>query len=1440
MKDDEKVKSRPHAGQKKSPARALPAKRPTESQRIENGARPDQAEGKLRLTQFVVDHMSEAVFWVATGGRFVYVNEAACQFLGYSMAELLQMQIMDIAPDYTKAKWATHMRLLKQSGALVVESRYKKKSGTIFPLEVKFNSIQFEGKRYACGIAHDFSKRMRAEQALQEGEDNWRSLVMAIPDYIAVHDRDGKYLFLNHYADGFTEKDVIGQSIYDFISPESRPVFKFAMDEVQRTGKMQKFEFTGLGAHKEPKEYDEYLIPITNTRGETNIVALARDITERKQAEAALLETQDFMNNLLENAPMSIYVISADGKVILVNRAWEAQRHIQRETAIGSRQSDLFPSEMLRNFEENNRRVIDSAAPLVSEETVDDPDGRHYYHTVKFPLRDSAGLIDSVGGISMDITESRLLEDSLRESEVRYRDLVENSHELIYTHDLHGQLLSVNHIAALRLGHNPTALVGRNLGELMAPGQRPHFEDYLGRIQRKGSAEGEWVLQSITGESRFWEYHSTLRSDVRQGAYVRGMAHDITERKRAALRQEIINQVLHAAIGQLDLKVLAQSAVETIARITAYPHVCLALPEENGECWVVAGAAGRLAAEIGATYPIHQGVIGRAFKTGYRQWVRDILDDPSYVRDVSIKDAPLLRSEFVALVQRGDHFLGALNVESERVDAFDDQDVEMFQSLADVIALGVENARLYQEAQQEIAERKRAAEALRESHQLLTKSFAALQEAIFILDLNTTNVKDCNPAASHIFGYSHEEILGRTTAFLHVNDATLSEFRQALNKGIEEKGFLDQFEFRMKRKDGTIFPTEHSVIPIDDAEGKRSGWVSVVRDITDRKRAEEVSRESEERYRNLVENSLEGIGISQGNRVIFANQALVKMFGYATSEEFIQVPLLDHVAPASKPVIQERLKARKNRHPLSPHFEYKIIRKDGTIRDIEISIAETILGKTSVTQSTFRDITERKQAEEAMRESEARYRAVVEGVDDAIFVESTDARILDVNRRACEMFGYSHAEFLTKRVADLVPSNDYVITLNLRGSPTLPIHPIETVNVRANGEQFPIELNFRLQTLHGEQVLLVVGRDITERKRTEKLLLESEARFKLMFEQAPLAINITRDTDILYANPAYLMMFGYSSLAELQRLPPLELFTPESRSIIMENIRRRTQGLPVPNGYEAECIRKNGTRFPVLLHFARTDFSDGPATVGFILDITERKRAENELATSRRQLRALSQYLQAAREEERTFVAREIHDELGQALTAMKMDLAWLARQLPPEQPDLLDKTSAMSDMVDGTIQMVRRVASQLRPGMLDDLGLVAALEWQAGEFQSRTGILCKLDLPENVTTLSQDQATAMFRIFQETLTNIARHAGATRVRIALKQLQKGISLVVRDNGTGITQDQLNDPRSLGLTGMRERVQAYGGTVEFKSAPGKGTSVRVRMPVEKMQMEMEI
>lgn len=228
---------------------------------------------------------------------------------------------------------------------------------------------------------------------------------------------------------------------------------------------------------------------------------------------------------------------------------------------------------------------------------------------------------------------------------------------------------------------------------------------------------------------------------------------------------------------------------------------------------------------------------------------------------------------------------------------------------------------------------------------------------------------------------------------------------------------------------------------------------------------------------------------------------------------------------------------------------------------------------------------------------------------------------------------------------------------------------------------------------------------------------------------------------------------------------------------------------------------------------------------------TERKRAEERLRESHEQLRALSVYLQYVREEERTRIAREVHDELGQSLTSLKLDLSWLAGRQPLGQRPLHDKIKAMARHIDATILTVRRIATELRPGILDDLGLVAAIEWQANEFQGRTGIEC--DVASTLTDdapLDADLNTAFFRIFQETLTNIMRHANATQVIVRSSEEQGSVLLSVKDNGRGITAAEIHDTRSIGLLGMCERAALLGGEVAFQSESGKGTTVKVRIP----------
>lgn len=234
---------------------------------------------------------------------------------------------------------------------------------------------------------------------------------------------------------------------------------------------------------------------------------------------------------------------------------------------------------------------------------------------------------------------------------------------------------------------------------------------------------------------------------------------------------------------------------------------------------------------------------------------------------------------------------------------------------------------------------------------------------------------------------------------------------------------------------------------------------------------------------------------------------------------------------------------------------------------------------------------------------------------------------------------------------------------------------------------------------------------------------------------------------------------------------------------------------------------------------------------------SQRAQADRELRDSLDQLRALAGRLQSVREEERTCIAREIHDELGQSLTAMKMDLVWMTQRLPAAEKSLHLKAQSVLTLIDDTITSVRRIAFSLRPGMLDDLGLSATIEWQSQEFQARTGIECELVLTPEDIDLDEQRSTAVFRIFQETLTNVARHAAATHVVVKLKKVGQELIMMVLDNGKGFEMGVVTNAKSLGLLGMKERALILGGVFEIYSSPGNGTSVTVRFPLGSRETE---
>jgi PAS domain S-box-containing protein len=349
-------------------------------------------------------------------------------------------------------------------------------------------------------------------------------------------------------------------------------------------------------------------------------------------------------------------------------------------------------------------------------------------------------------------------------------------------------------------------------------------------------------------------------------------------------------------------------------------------------------------------------------------------------------------------------------------------------------------------------------------------------------------------------------------------------------------------------------------------------------------------------------------------------------------------------------------------------------------------------------------------------------------------------------------------------------------------------------------------------------------------------LRKSEGRYRDLFENAKDALYV-HDLHGRYmsVNRAAEKLTGYTR-AEMLGKEFTDFVSPEQVEGIREYFRRKVID-EEETSYESEVVTKNGRRVAIEINSHLILKNGVPVAVqGAARDITERKAAEAKVKATSEQLRALSARLQSAREEEGTRIAREIHDELGSALTSLKWDLEEIDKQLStPLEPSafvaLREKFQTPMKLADLAITAIRRIASELRPSVLDDLGLVTAIEWQAQQFQSRTGIVCVCDCSLEKVELTEEQSTAVFRILQEALTNVLRHAEATRVDIKIKKEKAYFVLSVSDNGKGITEREKSEQRSLGILGMRERGLLVGGEIDIKGVEAKGTLVTVRVPI---------
>jgi PAS domain S-box-containing protein len=492
------------------------------------------------------------------------------------------------------------------------------------------------------------------------------------------------------------------------------------------------------------------------------------------------------------------------------------------------------------------------------------------------------------------------------------------------------------------------------------------------------------------------------------------------------------------------------------------------------------------------------------------------------------------------------------------------------------------------------------------------------------------------------------------------------------------------------------------------------------------------------------------------------------------------------------------------------------------------------------------------------------YRKAFELTTERVWHINLDGRVLSANTMACRDLGLSPSSVVGRTLSDLFPpslasrfvrDNEEILAT---GKPKLRI--MEGFRL-ASGERGWFQTDkVPFLDVHGNVTgILIFTFDISDYRKTQEALRTSRIQISEAMDLARIVYwQLDSSTETFIFNDPFYAFFATTAEKEggyvMTREEYRKRFVYPDDVVLFDRARekRRDYGdREFFNDVEHRIVRRDGVVRHVLARIRAIRDASGRTIrcYGANQDITDRKEAElllerervlkeiqlrkeKALEESREELRHLSEHLQRVRERERTRIAREVHDEVGQFLTALKIDLTCVGQGLHREQDSLLDQITAMGQQIDSAIQKVRQICSDLRPSILDDFGLSAAIEWHSEDFQKRTGIHFAVKVDPNLPSIEKRLASVLFRIFQEAVTNVIRHAEATSVRVALKQKQERLELRVSDNGKGISKKHISSPGSLGIIGIRERVRFWNGELAFRAGRNKGTTVVVSIPLD--------
>jgi PAS domain S-box-containing protein len=1358
----------------------------------------EQAERVLETTlqrfYAILSNLSAGVLLVTNEGRIEFANQALCDLfkLAESPADLVaafdsEKVMAKVHTAYENPEQAVlRVRELLEQGQPVLSEEVPMQDGGTYLRD--FVPLIVDGKSYGRMWVHtDITELKRKEGALRESRAKLAAALANMSDSVIITDAEGRFVefndaFARFYR--FKSKAECARNFDEFANifevflanGERAPREMYAIQRALRGEAATGAEYT-----LRRKDTGESWIgsisfsPIRDIDGAIiGSVITARDITEAKRAETRL-------RRFYETDLFAILYWTIDGGVLDVNDKFLAMTGYSREDVRAGlvNWSEITPPEYWALDEDARRQIRETGIHLPYEKEFVRKDGARVWGLFSAAAYED----DRSQGVSfiLDITKRKRAEEALREERATLHGILDATDESVWLIGADCTILSANATALKRVGRQAEEIIGKTIHEITDPKLAESRSACIRQVVEK--AQPLEVEDERAGMLFRHSYYPVVDSNGRIDRVV-AYSRDITQSKRA---EETLHRYRLLAAHTRDIVLFIRFDDGLILEANAAAAEAYGYTIEQLKCM-----------------KIHD--------------LREPNTRP--LTDIEMSKAEMQGILFESIHQRADGSAFPVEVSSQGAK------IGGIRTLISII--------------RDITERKRAEEYSKNSFVTLSNFVPQFVWMCTPDGLNTY----FNQRWVDYTGLTLEESYGRgwNTPF-HPDDQQAAW--DAWNKAVEAGGEYS-IESRLRAADGSYRWFLVRGEPMRDASGNVLRWFGTCTDIEDMK------RESEGRFRSVVGSMSEGLMFfdPKGN-AIYQNPASLRIHAFE--------------AKAGEPLEAELRKATwkgwdEQGRPLSPnewpmsrvfreaHFENQVlhVQRIETGHEFDASYNGCLLhdsaGNVTGGFITIHDITKRKRAEEALRSSQKQLQAIIDGAPfTVVFLKDLDGRFVTVNSRFEELLGITRDDvrgktdydIMTRERADYYRAHDQLVLET--GQPM----QIEEVALLADGKEHTfLASKFPLVDAGGKPyAVCAISVDITERKRMEKALQESEERYRNLFSAMTEGFCIIEvlfdargkpeDYRFLEVNEAFERQTGlHDAVGKRMRelAPAHEAYWFEKYGNVAltgEPAHFMNEARALNRWYDVHAYRvgePKHRRVAVVFN----DFSDYKKAQEALLQ-------SERLAFQRQQLQALAERLQQAREEERKMVARDLHDDIGQILTAIKMDMTWAVRHLPRANDEVHDRLKGSIELINDGVRSVRKICSGLRPGILDDLGLAAAVEWQSNEFAARAGILCEVSVPAGELRLDGDRATAIFRIYQECLTNIARHAEARTVRTSLYQQDESLVLVVRDDGKGFRESEVAG--SLGVLGMKERAQVCGGSVQVSSSPGEGTTVTVCVPL---------